>query len=126
MWQRAGYVTAIISGRETQATSIRAENLGIEHVMQGCLKKLPAFEALLKKTALAPEEVACIGDDLMDIPLVRRAGFGVAVADADEELKKVADFVTQRTGGQGAAAEVVEYILKDKNEWDALMERYRV
>ncbi|MEN8126382.1 MAG: HAD hydrolase family protein [Planctomycetota bacterium] len=126
MWQRAGYVTAIISGRQTQATTIRAQNLGIEHVMQGCLKKLHAFEALLDKTGLSPEQAACVGDDLMDIPLVRRAGFGAAVADADDELKKYADFVTQRKGGDGAVAEVIEYILKQNNKWDALMERYLV
>ncbi|MHC4385563.1 MAG: KdsC family phosphatase, partial [Planctomycetota bacterium] len=121
MWQRAGGVIAIISGRQTQATAIRAQQLGITHVMQGCLKKLSAFESLLDKTGLAPEQVACMGDDLMDIPLVRRAGFGVAVADANDELKKVADFVTQRKGGKGAVGEVIEYILKTTNKWDTLM-----
>ena len=80
MWQRAGGLTAIISGRETAATTIRAEQLGITHIMQGCLEKLPAFEQLLEKVGLTPEQTAYIGDDLMDIPLVRRVGFGAAVA----------------------------------------------
>jgi 3-deoxy-D-manno-octulosonate 8-phosphate phosphatase (KDO 8-P phosphatase) len=126
MWQRAGGLTAIISGRETPATAIRAQQLDITHVMQGCLKKLPAFEALLEQTKMTPDEVACVGDDVMDIPLVRRAGFGVAVANAAEELKVHADFVTQQKGGEGAVGEVIEYILKSNNQWDALMERYKI
>jgi len=126
MWQRAGGLTAIISGRETSATTIRAQQLDIPHVMQGCLKKLPAFEALLEQTKMSPEEVACVGDDVMDIPLVRRAGLGVAVANAPDELKKHADLVTLRKGGEGAVGEVIEYILKNNNKWDALMERYQV
>lgn len=126
MWQRAGGLIAIISGRETQATTIRAQQLGITHVMQGCLAKLPAFEDLLGQLNLAPEQVACVGDDLMDIPLVRRAGFGVAVANAAEELKECADFITCSKGGQGAVREVIEYLMKENHQWDTAMERYRV
>ncbi len=126
LWQRSGGLTAIISGRETAATTIRAEQLGITHVLQGCLEKLPAFEKLLAKVGLTPEQTAYVGDDLMDIPLVRRVGFGSAVANAADELKKHADFITQRAGGDGAVAEVIEYLLKKKMKWDELMERYRV
>ena len=126
LWQRATGLTAIISGRETAATTIRAEQLGITHVLQGCLEKLPAFEQLLGKVGLTPEQTAYVGDDLMDIPLVRRVGFGAAVANAAEELKKHADFITQRKGGEGAVAEVIEHLLKKKMKWDELMERYRV
>jgi 3-deoxy-D-manno-octulosonate 8-phosphate phosphatase (KDO 8-P phosphatase) len=126
LWQRSGGLTAIISGRETAATTIRAEQLGISFVMQGCLDKLPAFEQLLKNTGLTPEQTAYVGDDLMDIPLVRRAGLGVAVAGAADEVKKYADFITQRTGGDGAVAEVIEHLLKKNMKWDELMERYRV
>lgn len=126
LWQRSGGLTAIISGRETAATAIRAEQLGITHVLQGCLDKLPAFEQLLAKVGLTPEQTAYIGDDLMDIPLVRRVGFGVAVANASDELKKYADFITQQTGGNGAVAEVIEHLLKKKMKWEELMERYRV
>jgi len=126
LWQRSGGLTAIISGRETAATTIRAEQLGITHVMQGCLEKLPAFEQLLEKVDLTPKQTAYVGDDLMDIPLVRRVGFGAAVANASDELKKYADFITQRTGGDGAVAEVIEHLLKKKMKWEKLMERYRV
>lgn len=126
LWQRAGLKTAIISGRETAATSLRAEQLGITHVVQGAKEKLPAFEELLSTLNLTADQVACVGDDLMDIPLVRRAGLGVAVANAAEELKHAADYITTRPGGSGAVAEVIESVLKKSQRWEPLMERYRV
>ena len=126
MWQRAGLEAAIISGRRTETTVLRAEQLGIERVLQGCKEKLPAFESLLAATGFSPDEVVCIGDDLMDIPLVKRAGFGVAVANAADELKHAADYTASRNGGDGAVAEVIEVILKNSGKWDTLMERYLV
>ncbi len=126
LWHRAGMKSAIISGKQSRATQIRAEQLSIEHVMQGQTKKLPAFESLLADTALGAREVAYIGDDLLDLPLVRRAGFSVAVVNAVDELKDAADYVTSRPGGSGAVREVVEYILKATGRWDKLMERYLV
>jgi 3-deoxy-D-manno-octulosonate 8-phosphate phosphatase (KDO 8-P phosphatase) len=94
--------------------------------MQGCLEKLSAFEKLLEEVALTPEQTAYIGDDLMDIPLVRRVGFGVAVANAVDELKEHADLITQRKGGDGAVAEVIEYLLKKTSKWEKSMERYLI
>jgi 3-deoxy-D-manno-octulosonate 8-phosphate phosphatase (KDO 8-P phosphatase) len=126
MWHRTGRVSAIISGRDSRATAIRAEQLSVSHVFQGCLQKLPVFESLLKELNLTPEQTAYIGDDLMDMPLVRRVGFGVAVANAVEELKQCADWVTTRPGGDGAVGEAVEYILRQADAWEPLMERYRV
>jgi 3-deoxy-D-manno-octulosonate 8-phosphate phosphatase (KDO 8-P phosphatase) len=126
MWHRAGGRTAIISGRDTPSTDHRAWQLDISCVMQGSVEKLPAFEELLNQMVLTPDQTAYIGDDIMDIPLVRRAGFGVAVANAAEDLKKCADYVTTQKGGHGAVGEVIEYLLKKSGKWDALMERYRV
>jgi 3-deoxy-D-manno-octulosonate 8-phosphate phosphatase (KDO 8-P phosphatase) len=126
MWQRAGGLTAILSGRQTEATQIRAEQLGIEHVLQGCKEKLPAFVELLQKLNLSANQAVCIGDDVMDIPLIRRAGFGAAVANAAEELKAYADYVTCRQGGEGAVAELIEYLLKQTGRWDTAMERYLI
>jgi 3-deoxy-D-manno-octulosonate 8-phosphate phosphatase (KDO 8-P phosphatase) len=126
MWQRSGRIAAIISGRDTAATQIRAEQLEVTHVLQGCKQKLPAFEQLLETLQVSPSQTACIGDDLMDIPLVRRAGFGAAVANAAEELKACADYVTRKQGGDGAVGEVIEYLLKQGGGWEAAMERYRV
>jgi 3-deoxy-D-manno-octulosonate 8-phosphate phosphatase (KDO 8-P phosphatase) len=126
LWHRAGFSSAIISGKDSQATAIRAGQLEIEHVAMGCTKKLPAFESLLARAGLGAEQVACIGDDLLDLPLIRRAGFSVAVANAVDELKEAADYVTIRPGGRGAVREVVEHILKTTGKWDRLMERYLV
>ena len=126
MWLRAGLLCAIISGKESQCTSVFAERLGIDYVLQGCKKKVEAFETLLEKSSLSFNEVAYIGDDLVDLPLVRRSGFGVAVANAVEEVKGEADIVTKRSGGDGAVGEVIEYILKKRGQWDELVERYEV
>lgn len=126
MWHRAGLETAIISGRESGATLARAEQLSISRVVQGQKKKLPAFEALLAETGLNASQVAYIGDDLLDLPLVVRAGLGVAVANAVQELKDAADLITNKPGGSGAVREVIEIILKDTGRWPKLMERYLV
>jgi 3-deoxy-D-manno-octulosonate 8-phosphate phosphatase (KDO 8-P phosphatase) len=126
LWQRAGLETAIISGRVTNVTAKRAEQLEIKYVMQGCKKKLPAYESLLEKVGLRAAETAYIGDDTIDIPLVRRAGFGVAVANAVDELKRYADYTTTRSGGSGAVREVIELLLKASGRWDSLMERYLI
>lgn len=126
MWHRAGFKVAIISGRASEATTVRAKQLEIEYVMQGCKNKLPAFELLLEETKLSAEEIAYIGDDLLDIPLVTRAGLGVAVANAVAELKQKADLITTVPGGSGAVREVVEYILKNTQKWQNLMERYLI
>ena len=126
LWHRAGGQSAMISGRASGATTVRAEQLSIGFVRQGCKKKLPAFEELLAEAKVSADEVIFIGDDLLDIPLVRRAGFGVAVANAVDELKEVADYVTTKRGGEGAVREVIEIVLKATGKWDGLMERYLV
>jgi 3-deoxy-D-manno-octulosonate 8-phosphate phosphatase (KDO 8-P phosphatase) len=126
LWHRTGLETALISGRDSVATSTRAEQLSIKRVIQGQKKKLPAFEELLHQTQLSASQVAYVGDDLLDLPLVVRAGLGVAVANAVEELKQRADMITSRPGGAGAVREVIEYILKNTGKWDQLMERYLV
>lgn len=126
MWHRAGLQTAIISGREAKATGIRAEQLEITHVFQACHKKLPAFEKLLEKTGLSANEVAYIGDDVLDIPILRRVGFAIAVANAVDEAKSCCHYITSRPGGDGAVREVIEYILKNTNRWNELMQQYMV
>jgi len=126
LWHRAGFQTAIISGRPSGATTVRAEQISINHVVQGAKKKLPALDSLLEELSLDYSQVAFIGDDLLDLPLVRRAAFGVAVANAVDELKEVADYITEKTGGCGAVREVIEYILKRNGKWQDLMQRYLV
>jgi 3-deoxy-D-manno-octulosonate 8-phosphate phosphatase (KDO 8-P phosphatase) len=124
MWQRAGLKVALISGRASEPTQRRAEQLQIEYVFQDCHNKLPVFEKLLEQLGLSPERVAYIGDDLTDLPAIRYAGFGVTVANAADEVKQYADYVTTRTGGNGAVREVIEYILKNTGKWQQLMTRY--
>jgi 3-deoxy-D-manno-octulosonate 8-phosphate phosphatase (KDO 8-P phosphatase) len=124
MWQRAGLKVALISGRESVPTQLRAEQLGIEYVFQDCHFKLPVMEKLLEQIDLPPEKVAYVGDDLPDLPVMRYVGFAVAVANAVDEVKQCADYVTTRPGGGGAVREVIEHILKGTGKWRKLMERY--
>jgi 3-deoxy-D-manno-octulosonate 8-phosphate phosphatase (KDO 8-P phosphatase) len=126
MWRRAGLKTALISGRESAVTKQRAKEMEIDFVYQPCQKKLEGFEKLLADSKLEPKNIAYIGDDVLDIPLVKRAGFGIAVANAVDELKSCAHYTTSRNGGNGAVREVVEYILKNTGQWSALMERYLI
>jgi len=124
LWQRAGGTTALLSGRYSEATQRRADQLEIAHVIQDCHFKLPALQKLIEVLHLKPERVAYIGDDLPDLPAIRFVGLGVAPANAVDEVKQEADYVTTRRGGQGAVREAIEYILKNSGRWQALMERY--
>ena len=126
IWQRAGFGTAIITGRYCKAVAVRAEQLEIGLVYQKAVKKLEAFDLLLKETGLGAEEIAYIGDDVMDLPVLRRVGFGAAPADAVAEVREEADFVTESRGGRGAVYELVRMMLREKGLWEAAMERYRV
>jgi 3-deoxy-D-manno-octulosonate 8-phosphate phosphatase (KDO 8-P phosphatase) len=124
MAHRAKLRTGLISGRESETITRRAEELGIELVFQKIWNKLEVYERILVDTALTHDEVAYIGDDLIDIPLLRRVGLAVAVADAVDEVKAVCHFITRRPGGQGAVREVIELILRAQGYWDTLLERY--
>jgi 3-deoxy-D-manno-octulosonate 8-phosphate phosphatase (KDO 8-P phosphatase) len=124
MAHRAKLRTALISGRESETITRRAEELGIELVFQKIWNKLEVYEKILVDTELIHDEVAYIGDDLIDIPLLRRVGLAVAVADAVDEVKAAAHLITQRPGGQGAVREVIELILRAQDHWDSLIERY--
>jgi 3-deoxy-D-manno-octulosonate 8-phosphate phosphatase (KDO 8-P phosphatase) len=124
MAHRAMLRTALISGRASETITQRAGELGIKLVFQKVWNKLEVYEKILVDVALTHDQVAYIGDDLIDIPLLRRVGLAVAVADAVDEVKAAAHVVTQRPGGQGAVREVIELILKAQGHWDSLIERY--
>ena len=124
MWRRAGLKVAFLSGRQSAPTKHRAEQLEIDYCLQDCHDKLPAIENLLGQIGLSASQVAYIGDDLPDLPVIRRAGLGVAVANAPDEVKQFADYVTARNGGSGAVREVIEYILKNTGKWQELVKRY--
>ncbi len=122
--QRAGLRFAIITGRESPVVNLRARELGIEEVFQGAKKKIEAYDEIIRKWDLTDKEVAYIGDDLIDLPIFRRAGLSAAVADADQETREQADLILSHPGGRGAVREFIEIILKTKNKWKEVTERY--
>lgn len=126
LWKRTGHDVAILSGRLSDPTKHRAKQLEIEHVFQDCHDKLPLLKEFLNKLNLTPEEVAYIGDDIVDLPSMRYVGFSIAVANAVDEVKQYADYVTAQAGGNGAIREAIEYILKKSGKWQQLMEKYLV
>ncbi|GMR04725.1 MAG: hypothetical protein BMS9Abin23_0630 [Thermodesulfobacteriota bacterium] len=121
---RAGVDVGIITSRSSTVVDRRAKDLGIEIVYQGMLDKVKAFEDVLDKRSLSPHETAYMGDDIVDLPVLKRAGFSIAVPDGVEEVREMADYVTERPGGRGAVREVSELILKVQGKWESLMERY--
>ncbi len=114
----AGITIAFLSGRYSQAVANRAKELRVEEVYQGVANKLAVYESLLKKYSLKDKQVCYIGDDLSDIPPLKRAGASYAVADAAEEVKRAAKRVTKNQGGKGAVREVIDSLLKSAGLWD--------
>jgi 3-deoxy-D-manno-octulosonate 8-phosphate phosphatase (KDO 8-P phosphatase) len=124
MMQRAGIEVGIITGRTSAVVRIRAEELGISRVRQGAHDKVAAWREMLRDTGLSPEESAYVGDDIVDVPLLRLVGFAATVADAEEYVLTEADFVSSRRGGEGAVREIIEYVLKSRGAWDKVAEKY--
>jgi 3-deoxy-D-manno-octulosonate 8-phosphate phosphatase (KDO 8-P phosphatase) len=121
---RYGVEVAFITGRQSKVVQRRADELGVREVYQKSLKKIIAYEDLKKKLSLNDEEIAYIGDDVVDIPLLRRVGLSVVVADAAPEAKACAMIVTASRGGHGAVREVTDLILKSKGLWEGIINDY--
>ena len=111
-----GIGVGILSGRTSPVVTWRAKELRIEDVYQGVFDKMTAYETILKKRRLRDEEVAYIGDDLIDLPILRKVGLSIAVANAIDSVKKEVDWVTSRRGGEGAVREVIDFILSARTE----------
>ena len=126
MLHRAGLRSGIISGRTSRLVGLRAADLGVSFVRQGALNKVEAFESLLAEAGVEPAHAAYVGDDVVDIPLMRRCALAVAVADATQDTRAAAHYVTRLPGGFGAVREVCELILRAQGRWDELMKRYLV
>lgn len=122
--QRAGVQVGIITGRSSEVVNVRARELGIDIVYQGAKDKLLPFQEILQTLRLAADEVAYMGDDLPDLPVLRRAGWAVAPVDAVDEVKPYVHYVTRRPGGRGAVREVCDLLLQEKGKWAELTERY--
>ena len=118
----AGLKTGIITGRVSDMVKRRAEELKIDIISQGNFNKLKPYEDIRDREKLKDEEIAYIGDDLMDLCILNRVGFSVAVANARDEVKAVCDYVTIADGGNGAVREVIEKILKRQEKFFNLIE----
>lgn len=125
-WHAAGGVSGLISGRDSPGVTHRAQMLGVTYIYQGHLDKVEPFDRICAEARAADAEVCYVGDDLPDAPLLRRAGLGVAVANARPEVKAVADCVTATPGGQGALREVIELIMRARGDWEAVLARYGI
>ncbi len=121
---RSGLKVGALSGRASSANRKRAEELGFSFLYEGKKDKQKAFKILLDENNLKSEEVLYIGDDLVDIPVLREVGVAVAVNDAPGYLDEFCDFRTALPGGHGAVREVIEILLKEQNKWDILIQKY--
>jgi len=124
LWQQAGGQAGFVTSRSSQVVKLRAAELDLEVIRQGVKDKLPEVQAIAAALKLRPEEIAYVGDDLPDVPTIRYAGLGIAVADAPEEVREAADYVTSVPGGKGAVREVVELVLKNTGQWDGAIRKY--
>jgi 3-deoxy-D-manno-octulosonate 8-phosphate phosphatase (KDO 8-P phosphatase) len=122
--RQAGIQVALLTGRISQVVSRRADELNITEVIQGARDKKKAYQDLKNRTGFQNEEIAYVGDDVVDIPILQQVGVAIAVQDAVEEVKAVVHYVTSCPGGKGAIREVVELLLKTQNQWDNVLERY--
>jgi 3-deoxy-D-manno-octulosonate 8-phosphate phosphatase (KDO 8-P phosphatase) len=123
--QTAGLRTGCITGRESPALLRRAHEMKMEFIYMKQPVKMPAYEEIIQKAGVSDSAVAFIGDDLPDIPLLRRVGLAVAVGDAVPEVKKVAHYTTKALAGRGAVREAIELVLKSKGIWEAMIDKAR-
>lgn len=124
MLRDSGMVLGVITGRQSEVVRIRMESLGVSHVYQGRRDKLPAYEELKAALGLDDGAVAYVGDDVVDLPVLRRVGLAIAVADAHPLVIEHAHWVTGAGGGRGAAREVCELVLRAQGRLDAALARY--
>jgi 3-deoxy-D-manno-octulosonate 8-phosphate phosphatase (KDO 8-P phosphatase) len=122
--QQAGILVAVISGKKSMAATRRLKELAIEHIYLGHQDKVPAYEELKQKLRLKDNEVAYMGDDLPDLPLLRRAGLAITVPSAPDLIKQYIDLITKNKGGKGAVREACELILASQDRYQSVVESY--
>jgi 3-deoxy-D-manno-octulosonate 8-phosphate phosphatase (KDO 8-P phosphatase) len=120
----AGIKTGLITKRTSETVALRARDLKMDHVYQGKQDKLTVFQQIIEKEGITPAEAAFVGDDVIDVPVMRKCGFAVAVKNARPEVKAQAHWVTSHAGGDGAARDAIEYILKAQGKWKSVVEDY--
>jgi 3-deoxy-D-manno-octulosonate 8-phosphate phosphatase (KDO 8-P phosphatase) len=121
---KMGIEVIFLTGRKSRVVAHRAKDLGVREVYQGARDKVMIFEGMLLKKNMKADRVAYVGDDVVDIPLFRKVGLSIAVADACEEARRAAHYVTEKEGGKGAVREVCEMILRAQGKWDEIAKRY--
>lgn len=126
MLQRYGVEVGIITGRTSIVVDNRARELGIGLVYQGSLKKIESYEDIKRKTGLTDNQIAFMGDDVIDVPVLRRVGFSAAPLDCVSDVLSVVDYVATLQGGRGAVREVCDHILKARGAWAEIAERYEL
>ncbi len=125
LWTRECKKAGVITGRQSPIVERRARELGMATVIQGAEDKHAALVQMLESLHLTADQVCAVGDDILDVPMMRVCGLAAAVADASLEAKEEADFVTTSRGGRGAVREVVEWILRAQGRWEGIVARYR-
>ena len=120
----AGIKTGLITKRISETVALRARDLKLEFVYQGIQDKLTVFEEIIKREGIKSSEAAFVGDDVIDLPVMRNCGLAIAVANARDEVKEEAHYVTRHSGGDGALRDAVEYILKAQGKWKQVVEKY--
>jgi 3-deoxy-D-manno-octulosonate 8-phosphate phosphatase (KDO 8-P phosphatase) len=126
MLQDSGVAVGVITGRDSNIVHLRAEELGFTYIYQNQQQKLPAFEDLLKKSNLQAQDIAFIGDDVVDLPILNRAGFSVAVADSHFFIKENVDFITRNNGGCGAVREICDLIMQTQGTLQKQIKRFDI
>jgi YrbI family 3-deoxy-D-manno-octulosonate 8-phosphate phosphatase len=124
LWREAGKRFGIVTGRKLESIRKRAEDLWLDIIRLGIDDKLPAVDELAAEFKITREQICYIGDDLLDLKTIQSVGFGVAVADAVEDVRKAAKYITSVPGGKAAVREVIELILKNTGRWDEVLKRY--
>ena len=124
MIQRAGIRVGIITGRNSAVVSLRAQELGIEILYQGAVRKLEPYLEILAEQNLTDDQVAYVGDDIVDLPILHRVGFSATVADAVPDVFPCVDYVATRPGGGGAVREICDLLLRASGQWDEITKRY--
>lgn len=122
--QHVGIEVAIISGRDAPGVTFRMEQLGVNHIFQGNVHKIPVYEKLLQTLHLKDENVVYMGDDLPDLPLLKRVGLGITVPNATKEILARVPLVTKAKGGKGAIREMVEALLQAQGKWEEVLKQY--
>jgi 3-deoxy-D-manno-octulosonate 8-phosphate phosphatase (KDO 8-P phosphatase) len=124
LWRMAGKISCILTAKKSSLLKRRAKEMGVWRVYQNAFRKLDVYQKIKKQLRLQDEEICFMGDDLIDIAVLKKSGLSVTLADASEEVKRVSHYVANNSGGKGAVREVVELILKAQGLWEKLIQRF--